>query len=76
MMEINSFDLEEKMSKSENKRAEEERTEAKKKNSLGGQIREAAGFMMFAGACVGAGTLVGAANYFYKKIFVPKKYKE
>ena len=64
------------MSKSENKRAEEERTEAKKKNSLGGQIREAAGFMMFAGACVGAGTLVGAANYFYKKIFVPKKYKE
>ena len=75
-MEINSFDLEGKMSKCENKRAEEERTEAKKKNSLGGQIREAAGFMMFAGACVGAGTLVGAANYFYKKIFVPKKYKE
>lgn len=64
------------MSKSENKRAEEERTEAKKKNSLGDKVRGAAGFALFAGACAGTGVLVGAANYLYKTIFVPKKYKE
>ena len=64
------------MSKSENKRAEEERTEAKRENSLGGKIRGAAGFALFAGACAGTGVLVGAANYFYKTVFIPRKHKE
>ena len=68
------------MSKKENSSPEEERREAGKKQSLsakiGKGIRGATKTAMFTAACVGAGTLVGASNYFYKTALVPKRQKE
>lgn len=65
------------MSNNDKKRREEENQETVKEKSLaakiGDDIRGAAGFALFTGACAGAGALIGAANYFYKSVLTPQK---
>ncbi len=60
------------------KKSEEEHRESENKriNRIGRGICSAAGTVLFTGACVGAGALVGAANYFYKRALVPKSRDE